>query len=183
MSKKTPNDDDFDLFRQYVSDIKPLEHDKIEPKQTRLKPIPKQTRADEEQVLEDMFSDDYEPEEINAADSLFFARDGIQNKVIRKLKRGQFRISAELDLHGMSVKVAREQLAVFLRECMENNWRCVRIIHGKGRRSSQEGPILKQQIHNWLPQRDEVLAYCSTIPAHGGTGAVYVLLKSQTRSP
>ncbi|MEE9156926.1 MAG: Smr/MutS family protein, partial [Gammaproteobacteria bacterium] len=38
-------------------------------------------------------------------------------------------------------------------------------------------PVLKNKLNNWLRQRDEVLAFCSTRPVDGGTGAVYVLLK------
>jgi DNA-nicking Smr family endonuclease len=54
--------------------------------------------------------------------------------------------------------------------------RCVRVIHGKGRRSGHQGPVLKRKLGRWLQLRDDVLAYCSARPVDGGTGAVYVLL-------
>ncbi|RMD71241.1 MAG: DNA mismatch repair protein MutS, partial [Gammaproteobacteria bacterium] len=55
-------------------------------------------------------------------------------------------------------------------------YRCVRIVHGKGRRSARQ-PVLKQKVNGWLRARDEVLAFCSARPHHGGTGALYVLLR------
>ena len=53
----------------------------------------------------------------------------------------------------------------------------VRIVHGKGRGSGQRGPVLKQKVNRWLRQWDTVLAFVSTRQVHGGTGALYVLLR------
>lgn len=169
--------DENNLFRDSVGDVKRYHHNKVEPDIDRPKPIPRKTQEDEQQVFADMLSDEYNPEENNATDRLFFVRDGIQKSVIRKLKRGHFNIDAELDLHGLTINNARQELANFLAECANNDWRCVRIIHGKGNRSGGQGPVLKQKVNHWLPQRNEVLAFSSTIPAHGGTGAIYVLLR------
>lgn len=165
------------LFREAIGQVRRYYHNKIEPNPARPKPIPRKKQEDEQQVFIDMFSDEYSPDESHATDQLFFARAGLQNSVIRKLKRGHYNLDAEIDLHGLTLKSARQQLAIFLDECIHNNWRCVRIIHGKGRRSGGQGPVLKQNVNYWLPQRDDVLAFCSTIPAHGGTGAIYVLLR------
>jgi DNA-nicking Smr family endonuclease len=54
----------------------------------------------------------------------------------------------------------------------------VRIIHGKGYGSNNQGPIIKPLVNKWLQQRNEILAFCSARPNDGGTGAVYVLLKT-----
>ncbi len=168
---------DDNLFREAMNDVRPIKQDKVTPERDKPSPIPRKTIEDEQQVLTDMVSDMYEPIESHASDHLLFVRSGIQNSVMRKLKRGQYSISAELDMHGMTINIARQEVTQFLNQCRHDNLRCVRIIHGKGRRSDGKGPVLKNRIDHWLPQRDDVLAYCSAIPAHGGTGAVYVLLK------
>jgi DNA-nicking Smr family endonuclease len=93
------------------------------------------------------------------------------------LKRGDFALDAEIDLHGLRVAEARSELQAFLRDCIAQGLHSVRVIHGKGTRSGPEGPILKPSVHHWLSQWDEVLAFASSQPRHGGNGAVYVLLK------
>jgi len=94
---------------------------------------------------------------------------------MRKLKRGQFDIEDELDLHGMRVKEAGQTLESFLSKCSNHGRRCVRIIHGKGLRTG--GSVLKENVAQWLRLRSDVVAFCSAQPNDGGTGAVYVLLK------
>lgn len=117
--------------------------------------------------------------EIDTGEEMLFRRSGLQHSVMRKLKRGLYRQDAELDLHGMTVNEARPALASFLAKSLAEGRRCVRVIHGKGIRSGEQGPVLRQKVAHWLAQRDEVLAYVSAIPRHGGTGAVYVLLRRQ----
>jgi DNA-nicking Smr family endonuclease len=114
---------------------------------------------------------------METGEEIYYCREGLQQTVLRKLKRGQFRVSAFLDLHGMTVTIARQALAHFLQIARRDNITCVRIIHGKGNRSRHKGPILKHKVNHWLRQRDEVLAFCSARPVDGGTGAVYVLLR------
>jgi DNA-nicking Smr family endonuclease len=179
MSKSEDNDElsDLDLFKKELAGVRPLKQDKIKPFRTKRKPIPIQFEMNEKAVLDDMMSDDVDMADIETGEELFFARTGLQSKVIRQLKRGQYRLEAELDLHGLSVVAAREAILEFLNECQREDCRCVRIIHGKGLSSKHKGPVLKQMVNRWLRQRKEVLAYTSAIPRHGGTGAVYVLLK------
>ena len=179
MSKADDDDEqsDYNLFKKEVNGVRPLKQDKIKPFHTRRRPIPIQFVLNEKAVIDDMMSDEIEMDEVETGEELFFARTGLQSKVIRKLKRGQYSLEAELDLHGMSVVAAREAILGFLHECQQDNCRCVRIIHGKGLSSKHKGPVLKQMVNRWLRQRKEVLAYTSAIPRHGGTGAVYVLLK------
>lgn len=175
--KRHPSPEDTELFRRQVGPVRPVDHDRIEPAPRRPAPEPRMTREDEQRVLQDMLSDEYDPARLETGEELLFARPGLQHKVLRKLRRGQFSIQAELDLHGMTVPLAREALAVFVKRCREGRHRCVRIVHGKGLGSSHKGPVLKALVDRWLRQRDEVLAFCSALPRDGGTGAVYVLLK------
>jgi DNA-nicking Smr family endonuclease len=106
-----------------------------------------------------------------------FVRPGLQQKHVRRLRRGQIPIEAEADLHGMRRREAEKALASFLRECRDEGLRCVRVIHGKGRGSRGGQAVLKWQVDGWLRHDDGVMAFSSAQPRDGGTGAVYVLLK------
>lgn len=113
----------------------------------------------------------------DAGEELEFRQPGVQLAVMRKLRRGQLACQAELDLHGLSLAQARQQLSAFLAQVSARGLRCVRVIHGKGLRSSPRGPVLKPNVARWLQQRQEILAYCSARPVDGGSGALYVLLR------
>ncbi len=82
----------------------------------------------------------------------------------------------EIDLHGLTVAEAKAALRQFLVAALEQQVRCVRIIHGKGLRSGHRGPVLKGAVNAMLRRSDAVLAYVSARQVDGGTGAVYVLL-------
>jgi DNA-nicking Smr family endonuclease len=165
------------LFRQQVGPVKRLRHDRIEPHRSSPAPIPHSTWADERQVLKDMVSNYFEPADMETGEELHYCREGLQHGVLRKLRRGQFCVGAVLDLHGMTVDTARESLIAFLNNARRHGLNCVRVIHGKGKRSRHKGPVLKTKVNHWLRQRDEILAFCSARPVDGGTGAVYILLK------
>lgn len=169
--------DDRELFRQSVGDVAPIKQDTVQEHFPRPRAVPVKTRADERAVMDALALGDFEPEEVEAGEEILFKRHGIQERVFRKLQRGQFSIEAELDLHGLKIDAAREALSQFLSGVRSTRQRCVRIIHGKGRGSPDGKPVLKMRLQGWLRQRDEVLAYCSARPRDGGTGAVYVLIK------
>lgn len=176
MSKELHPDEQA-LFRQEVGPVKRLRQDRVEPARAAPAPIPQFSLADERRVLQDMVGDYFSPAEIETGEELYYCQPGLQHSVLRKLRRGHFRVSAVLDLHGMTVANARQALTAFLRSARKENLNCVRVIHGKGNRSRHKGPVLKQQVNHWLRQRQDVLAFCSARPVDGGAGAVYVLLK------
>jgi DNA-nicking Smr family endonuclease len=157
--------------------VKRLECDKVPLTKPPPPAFPKQRYLDEALVRKEMLSENYDPAEVETGEELLFIRSGVQHSVLAKLRRGQFSIEAELDLHGMIVRVAQVEVANFLRECRNRSIRCARIVHGKGYGSWQKQPVLKNKLNKWLRQRDEVLAFCSARPVDGGTGAVYVLIK------
>jgi DNA-nicking Smr family endonuclease len=165
------------LFREAVGEVRPLKQDRRAPHRDRLKPVPRQSLLDQQAVLASLLSDNFHPAEVETGEELLFARPGLQRTVLRKFRRGQFAIQDELDLHGRVVDEARELVSTFVRDAQQRGYRCVRIIHGKGLSSAGKLPVLKGKVNGWLRQKDEVLAFCSALPAHGGTGAVYVLLK------
>lgn len=169
--------DEQQLFREAVADARRLRHDKIAPHSRQIKPIPKQRFLDEQQVLADSLMPLSNHPDIEVGDELLFSRNGIQNSVMRKLRRGQFRTEAELDLHRLTAAQAQTALNEFIQQCKRRHLRCVRIIHGKGLGSKDQRPVLKIRVNQWLQQWNDVLAFCSARPCDGGTGATYVLLR------
>lgn len=167
------------LFRDATKDTRPIKQDRVKPYRQDRKPVPEKLLEDEQQVMDNLLSDEYEPADIETGEELLFQGSGIQNTVMRKLRRGQYSIEAELDLHRKTSVQARELLSQFLANATLQGCRCVRIIHGKGLGSAGNVPVLKNKVNGWLRQKDEVLAFSSAIPRDGGTGAVYVLLKRQ----
>ena len=167
--------DDLALFRAAMQDVRPLQQDRAAPWKPRRKPLP--LRFEEEQP-----GDEFADTALEAPEFLEFRRPGIQNRLFRDLQRGVIEPQATLDLHGMRVDDARRALGRFLDQSLKARRRCVRIIHGKGRGSDRQ-PVLKQRVNQWLPQRREVLAFCSAPRWDGGTGAAYVLLSRKWREP
>jgi DNA-nicking Smr family endonuclease len=172
-----PNDDAA-LFRAAVADVSPLHaEERARTGKAKPAPIPQQRMRDEAEVLDDSLSDHWDPAEMETGDELFHVRDGLPSTTLRRLRRGAFSIAAELDLHGYTLEQARTALTQFLYDAPRRVNCCVRIIHGKGYGSPQGKPVLKNMLNRWLRQRDDVVAFCSALPRHGGTGALYVLLK------
>jgi DNA-nicking Smr family endonuclease len=171
-----PDDaDDAALFRDAVKGVRPLQDRRhLAPPRAPPAPRPLQSEADEQAALAEM-RDGPLPD---VGEELSYRSDGIQDGVFRRLRRGTYRMDAELDLHGMRADEAKLAIVRFLADCRDRDARCVRIIHGKGLRSKGDGPVLKQRLDGWLRRRNDVLAFCSARREHGGTGAVYVLLRS-----
>ena len=176
MSTQDDDNDDRNLFRKAADGARPLKQDRRGPFRKRRKPVPQSRRHDDQVVLASLLSDDFSPD-IETGEELLFVRTGIQQRVLRKFRRGQYAIEAELDLHGYTVAEARETVSRFLHHMRAAGKRCVRIVHGKGLSSEGKLPVLKVKVNSWLRQKDDVLAFCSARPQDGGTGAVYVLLK------
>jgi len=112
-----------------------------------------------------------------AEDTLSYTASGLQKNVLKKIRRGHYGLDAELDLHGLTSAEARRELIKFLHFCAQDGYRCVRIIHGKGYRSENLLPVLKNDLNLWLRQHQEVQAFCSATQKDGGAGAVFVLLR------
>ena len=175
MTKKKISDNDIDLFRKSMGDVVKIKSDKHHTSSAK-KPSakPKTHAIDYQEPLERSINSDHET--LSLGDSLSFVAPGLQKNILKKMRKGFFGIDAELDLHGLSRAQAQQQLLKFLHLCGQNSWRCVCIIHGKGYRSSDNHPVLKNSLNQWLQQHRDVLAFCSAKPADGGTGAAYVLL-------
>ena len=167
-----------DLFARAVGVVKPLSHsERHTPKPQAVPPVPVQRQKDEQAVLKDALSDEFDVSTLLDIDEhLSFRRPGIGPDVTRKLRRGDWKIQREIDLHGLRTDDARNALAQFIRKAHREGLRCVRVVHGKGHGSPGKTPVLKNRVHSWLVQKKEVLAFVQARPADGGAGALVLLL-------
>ena len=183
-SKHMDNDED-DVFLREMADVVPL---KREPRVARAArerenadfALQHRRQAAVEQPGRDrniLSEEDIPP--LDAWYVLEFKRPGVQNGVFRKLKQGRYEMEARLDLHRMTAARARRELFEFVEESHALGLRCVQLIHGKGegRGEREASAVLKGCADHWLRQLEVVQAFHSAQPRHGGTGAVYVLLK------
>jgi DNA-nicking Smr family endonuclease len=105
---------------------------------------------------------------------------GIDRRLLRKLKHGDWALQGHLDLHGLSSDEARAEVERFLESARSQGKRCVLIIHGRGHHSKEGIAVLKERLKVWLTRgriARGVLAFATARPADGGGGAVYVLLR------
>jgi DNA-nicking Smr family endonuclease len=176
LKKTEMTEDDKVAFREAMRGVKPLTHTKTTLGDVK-RPAPKRRKHDieEDQLAGFEFSDHERLPPVSTEDLIEFAQSGVQHKMLRKLRLGQYNVDAILDLHGKTAEEARQSLSEFLLRCQQKGLRHVLIIHGKGRNSNQ--PVLKNKLNHWLRQTEQVLAFCSAPPKSGSSGALNVLLR------
>lgn len=166
------------LFQRAAGAVNPIHHARrvhIAPDQPP--PIPVQRQLDEQRVLRESISDEFDVSTLlDVDDAMSFRRPGIGTDVTRKLRKGDWSIQKEIDLHGLRREDAREALAAFIRDAHKQGIRCVRVVHGKGLGSPGKAPVLKAKVQGWLIQKNEVLAFVQARADEGGAGALVVLL-------
>jgi DNA-nicking Smr family endonuclease len=123
------------------------------------------------------------PDIVYGEDYLEFFRSGVQRKKLQQLKKAHINQNATLDLHGMTQEEAQQAIIRFVEKQLAAQQQTLLIIHGKGKNSATTQPAtLKNLTNHLLRQLDPVLAFCSAQPYDGGTGALYVLLRSARNS-
>ncbi|WP_299341347.1 Smr/MutS family protein [uncultured Pseudoxanthomonas sp.] len=171
-----PDDDDAALFREAIGDVRRLDTATPPPRKAPPKPRARMAEQDDVDALSE-FQRGLESFDLHAAgDVLSHRREALSPRAFQRLKRGQFSVQDELDLHGATALQAEGLLRQFLLEAHQHDYGCVRIIHGKGTRSEVGAPVIKNAVDRMLRHRADVLAFHSAPPAQGGTGAVLVLL-------
>lgn len=104
---------------------------------------------------------------------------GFDRARLRRLRAGEIRPDASVDLHGLGSAAARRTLERSVLEAFERGARCLLVVHGSGSRSTQ-GAVLKGGVPRWLrepPCAPQLLAFTPARPRDGGAGATYVLLR------
>jgi len=163
-----------DEFRKAVAGVKPLKHKKRAAlKAPAPAPVAKQRGRDEAEALAESLNGLFTVDDALDTSEEPYLRDGLPRDLLRKLRRGHWAIEDGVDLHGLNRDQAAAIVVEFLNYCLAHRLRCVRIVHGKGL------GILKAKLRKWLPQREEVLAYCQAPASEGGSGALLVLLKAK----
>lgn len=119
---------------------------------------------------------------------------GIDRNTFQKFRTGSMAIDGTLDLHGMTQAEAHDSLIRYIGASYRMGRRCLIVITGKGLRGGDSDGgdrrdlfrptggrgILQQAVPKWLNQLDlrpMILAIAHAQPKHGGTGALYVLLR------
>ncbi len=109
---------------------------------------------------------------------------GLDPRLLRRLRRGDFAWQAYLDLHGMTAESARPAVDGFLQAAVRAGHRCVLVVHGRGLNSKDQTPVLKERLKVWLARgaaAHVVLAFTTARPCDCGAGALYVLLRRDRR--
>ena len=176
---KSGNDNsENDLFRQEMADVKPLRApDRIDPVPPRPEPVPAQQEEDDRQVLRDLLAEG-PTEDLETGEELLYLRPGYQSRLLRRLRRGHYSVADSVDLHHMDIPTAKQVLLDFIEHSVGKRRSCVRIVHGKGLRS-RDLPRLKLMTGRVLRKHPQVIAFASSRPVDGGTGATNVLLKAR----
>jgi len=169
-------------FASAVGRVQSLpEHGRAALSPARPPPQARQRELDERAALREAMSDEVDVESLLLTDDgLSFRRPGLPADVVTRLRRGQWSIQAQIDLHGLRREEARDRLSAFVRQALRNGQRCVRVVHGKGHGSPGGEPVLKAKVQRWLAQCAEVIAFAQATGPQGGAGALVVLLERRS---
>jgi DNA-nicking Smr family endonuclease len=170
-------DDDAQAFRKAMAGVKPLAADTPPPATPKPRAVARFSRAGPHAVPWEGKRLPLDARSPAEDDVIAFKRPGVRDDALRKLRRGHVPVEGEIDLHGLSRHATHEALRTFIGMALAQRLQCVRVIHGKGLRSGPGGPVLKHVVRDWLGRIESVAAFATALPADGGTGALYVLLK------
>ncbi len=172
--------EDNDFFLEEMSGVKPIANTRIKQQLSRPRSLTpgqeERRRAAAEELIDPNPLSMELRHRVKPHDFLFWKESGVQEGVWKKLRLGKYTMEARLDLHIMNVKEARQELHKFLIECRENGIRTALISHGRGEQGEQKA-TLKSYARQWLEEHDSVLAFHTAQRHHGGTGAVYTMIR------
>ncbi len=178
------DNNELDLFKEMMADVAPIKQDTILIQQKYQISEAQLARRLAAQTLAndniDYLSLDH-AKMVRPDDLIEFKRDGVQQAVFKKMRQGKYDIHARLDLHKKTLSQARDEVLAFLKQSQRLNIRTVMIIHGKGERADPPA-LMKSFVTSWLEQISDVLCFHSALRQHGGTGALYVMLKKSAEN-
>ena len=171
---------DNDLFFQEMADVKPLSKETVHANLSSKKEVTpgqeERRRAAAEELTDPNPLSMELRKRVQPHDFLFWKESGVQEGVWKKLRLGKYKMEARLDLHLMTVKDARQELNRFLKDCRTNGIRTALICHGRGEHGEQKA-TMKSYTRQWLEEHDTVLAFHTAQRHHGGTSAVYTMIR------
>jgi DNA-nicking Smr family endonuclease len=174
-----------ELFWQEMQTVTPIKKDGKTRVSTPPPAIARRAQTDEAEALAELYDLVAGRGGFDITDSDEYIEgcvSGLDTRLVRKLRQGDFSRQAALDLHGMTGDQAQSEVEQFLIKAVRAGLRCVLIIHGRGRNSPGQIPVLKDRLQQWLTRTKlakMILAFTTARPHDGGPGALYVLLRRE----
>lgn len=184
MSPENDPNDDHNLFQELMKGVKPVKQNLADlGKPRRVKDINHLARrlaaTSESSSLTDLGISDGQVRPVNPGENLLFHVPDLPLRTLQALKKGLLSWQEGLDLHGFTIEKSRAALSEFIRDSNRSASRCLLVVHGKSYNREGEVPSIKSHVNVWLKQMPEVLAFCSALPKDGGSGALYILLRTR----
>ena len=177
-------DDDFAAFVKEMEGVVPLapeQRERVAPKKENpMPPARPDPDAEAYAALQDLVDGRGHFDIADTGEFVCGLAPGVDRRLLRRLRRGEYAVQAHLDLHGLRSDEAKVATDAFIRDSQRGGRRCVLIVHGRGLRSKDHVPVLKEKLVVWLSHGrigKQVLAFATARPHDGGAGAVYVLLR------
>jgi len=103
---------------------------------------------------------------------------GVSDASLRQLAGGRPGINAECDLHGMTRDEMYRTLSMLMEQAIDNGWRVLCLVHGRGLHSQEGRPVLKLAVYEWLRDGPYAGWVLGVVPKAGtGGGSALVLLR------
>ena len=173
--------DELDSFFAEMQDVKPIpSNDKAQLHDPAAALAEKQKRASLQASIRDKLKNPLSMEGVKPVppdDFIQFQQPGIQDGVFKKLRLGKYPLEIILSLAGKALDESRDLLYQNVRSGHEKGVRALLIKHGRGENSKPYPALKKSYVNHWLRELEEVIAFHTAQPMHGGFGATYVLLK------
>lgn len=169
------DDDEINLFREAVKGTQRIHSDTVQPlpAKQRVQQKQRQVRDDDigqnSRAASDYFSDQFQG--YMADGTVRYVADGESHYLLKQLRRGDYAPEMLLDLHGMTLADAKQELAAMFKACEQQLVECCCIMHGHGMGR------LKQQLPHWLIQYPGMRAFHQAPKEWGGDAAIVALIE------
>ncbi|WP_032094366.1 MULTISPECIES: DNA endonuclease SmrA [Alteromonas] len=173
--------DELDSFFAEMQDVKPIiSDDKAQLHDPAAALAEKQKRASLQASIRDKLKNPLSMEGVKPVppdDFIQFQQPGIQDGVFKKLRLGKYPLEVVISMAGKTLDESRDLLYQNVLSGHEKGVRALLIKHGTGENSKPFPALKKSYVNHWLRELEEVIAFHTAQPMHGGFGATYVLLK------
>ena len=173
--------DELDSFFAEMQDVKPIiSDDKAQLHDPEAALAEKQKRASLQASIRDKLKNPLSMEGVKHVppdDFIQFQQPGIQDGVFKKLRLGKYPLEVVISMAGKTLDESRDLLYQNVLSGHEKGVRALLIKHGTGENSKPFPALKKSYVNHWLRELEEVIAFHTAQPMHGGFGATYVLLK------
>ena len=173
--------DELDSFFAEMQDVKPIiSDDKAQLHDPEAALAEKQKRASLQASIRDKLKNPLSMEGVKPVppdDFIQFQQPGIQDGVFKKLRLGKYPLEVVISMAGKTLDESRDLLYQNVLSGHEKGVRALLIKHGTGENSKPFPALKKSYVNHWLRELEEVIAFHTAQPMHGGFGATYVLLK------